>query len=66
VDPNRNFDCGFLNGDPSTISLADEDGYFTTPSDVGFPVGETAAEYYASYIQNGRVPGSEPPSQPAS
>ena len=64
--PNRGFSCGFLNGDPSTVCIVDEDGFFTTPSGVRFPVGETDEETYVSYIQYGGVPGSEPPPQPAS
>ena len=29
---NRGFSCGFLSGDPSTVCIADEDGFFTAPS----------------------------------
>ena len=64
--PNRAFNCAFLSGDPSTICEADEDGFFTTPSGVRFPVGETDEETYVSYMQYGGVSGSEPPPQPAS
>ena len=64
VDPDRAFNCAFLNGDPSTICVADEDGFYTTESGVRFPVGETDEDAYAAFIQYGGVPGAEPPTPP--
>lgn len=63
--PYRDFSCGFLNGDPATICEADENGFFTTPSGVRFPVSGTDNDAYRSFIQYGGVPGSELPPQPA-
>jgi hypothetical protein len=65
VDPDRAFNCAFLNGDLSAICVADEDGFYTTESGVRFPVGETDEDAYAAFIQYGGVPGAEPPTPPS-
>lgn len=66
VDSDLVFACGFLNGDPSSGCTVDEDGFYTSPSGVRFPVyGDDEAKNVASYIQYGGVLGSEPPTGPA-
>lgn len=65
ADPNRAFDCSFLNYEPSSVCIADEDGFYTTSSGIRFPVGENEEDAYRAYIQYGGVPGSEPRPGPA-
>jgi hypothetical protein len=62
---NSGFNCAFLNADPSTLCVADEDSFYTTESGVRFPVfGDDFAKNHASYIQYGGAPGLEPPLGP--